>query len=54
MWAKHTGPLCELRNTYKIMVLKSIGKKHLEGLKHGFVDNIKMNLKQVGYENVNR
>jgi hypothetical protein len=41
-----------MRNAYKILVGKSEGKKPLGRLRHIWVDNIKINLKEIGWEGV--
>jgi hypothetical protein len=41
-----------MRNAYKIVVRKPQGKKPLGRPRHGWDDNIKMNIKEIGYEGV--
>jgi hypothetical protein len=36
------------RNAYRILVGKPEGKRLLERLRHRWVDNIKMNLREIG------
>jgi len=51
-WAGHVALVGKKRNTYKILVGKPDGKKQLGRLRRRFGDNIKMKLKEIGYEGV--
>jgi hypothetical protein len=43
----------EMRNTYKILVGKSEGRKPLGRPTRRWEDNIKMDLREIGWESVN-
>jgi hypothetical protein len=53
MWMVHIVCLGEMRNVYKILVGNSEGKRPLGGPRHRWKDNIKLNLKEIGFEGVN-
>jgi hypothetical protein len=42
----------EMRNVYRSSVRKPEGKRPLERARHRWEDNIKMNLKEIGCENM--
>jgi hypothetical protein len=42
----------EMRNVYKILVRKSEGKRPFGRPKHRWKDNIRMDLKEIGWESV--
>jgi hypothetical protein len=42
----------EVRNAYKILVRKSEGKRPLRRHRHGWEDNIKVDLKEIGWKGV--
>jgi hypothetical protein len=44
----------EMRNAYRIFVLEPEGKRLLRIPRRGWKHNIKMNLKDIGYEGVDR
>jgi hypothetical protein len=48
IWAGHVARMGETRNAYKILVGKPEGKKPLGRLRHRWVDNIKMDLRDIG------
>jgi hypothetical protein len=43
-----------MRNVYKILVGKPEGKRSLGRLRRRWEDNIRMDLKEIGWENVDR
>jgi hypothetical protein len=43
----------EKRKAYRILVVKPEGKKPLERLRRGWVDNIKMDLREIGWGGMN-
>jgi len=51
-WAGHVVLVRKKRNTYKILVGKPDGKKRLGRSRRRFGDNIKIELKEIGYEGV--
>jgi hypothetical protein len=50
-WAGQVARMGEMRNTYRILVGKSEGKRPLERLR--WEDNIKINFTEIGWEGVN-
>jgi hypothetical protein len=48
----HVARIEEMRNTYKIVFGKPEGMRPLGRSKRRWEDNIKMNLKEIGWENV--
>jgi hypothetical protein len=44
-WAGNVARMGEMRNTYSILVGKPEGKRPLGRPRHGWVDNIKMDLR---------
>jgi len=44
----------EMRNAYKILVAKPEGNRTLRRPKHIWEDNIKMDIKEIGYESVDK
>jgi hypothetical protein len=48
-WAGHVARMGEKGNTYRLFVGKPEGKKPLGRPRHGWVDNIKMDLVEVGW-----
>jgi hypothetical protein len=42
----------EMRNVYKILVAKSEGKRPLGRTKRGWEDNIRMHIREIGWEGV--
>jgi hypothetical protein len=51
-WAKHAANLGEMRNSYKILVVKPVRKKSFGRLRGRYEDNIKMNLEVMRCETV--
>jgi hypothetical protein len=48
-WAGHVARMGELRNAYRILVGKSDEKRPLGRPRHRWVDNIKMDLREIGW-----
>jgi hypothetical protein len=46
-WAGHTTRMGKKRNAYKILVGKPEGEKSLEGQRHRWLNNIKMDLREI-------
>jgi hypothetical protein len=51
-WAKHVAQMGEMRNAYKIVVGKPEGKGPLRIYRHEWEDNIRMDLEEIGREDV--
>jgi hypothetical protein len=51
-WAGHTACMGVMRNAYKILVRKPHGKRPFERHRHRWEDNIRMDLKEIVWENV--
>jgi hypothetical protein len=51
-WAGHVARMGENRNAYKALVGKQEGKRPLGGPRRRWVDNIKMNLREIGWDGV--
>jgi hypothetical protein len=49
-WAGHIACIRETRNAYKVLVGKSEGKRPFVILRHRWEDNIKMDVKEMGWE----
>jgi hypothetical protein len=49
-WAGHVARMGETRNTYRILVGKPEGKRPLGRPICGWVDNIKMDLRKIGWD----
>jgi hypothetical protein len=47
-WAGHVARMGEKRNAYRLLVGKPEGKRPLERSKRRWVDNIKMDLLEIG------
>jgi hypothetical protein len=47
-WAGHVARIGEKRNMYRLLVGKPEGKRPLGRLRHRWIDNIKMNLLEIG------
>jgi hypothetical protein len=47
-WAGHIARMGEKRNAYRILVRKPEGKRPLGRPRRGWVDNIKMDLREIG------
>jgi hypothetical protein len=48
-WVGHVARMGEKRNAYRIFVGKPDGKRPLGRPRRGWVDNIKMNLRELGW-----
>jgi hypothetical protein len=51
-WAGHVARLGEKRNAYRILVGKPEGKRPHGRPRHRWVDNIKMDLREIGWDGV--
>jgi hypothetical protein len=51
-WAGHEARMGDTRNAYRILVGKPEGKRPLERPRHRWVDNIKMDLREIGWDGV--
>jgi hypothetical protein len=49
-WAGHITGMWEKRNAYKILVGKPEGKRPLGRPRHSWVENIKMDLREIGWD----
>jgi hypothetical protein len=49
-WAEHVAPIEEKRNVYRILVGKPEGKRPLGRLRRRWVGNIKMDLRDIGFD----
>jgi hypothetical protein len=47
-WAGHVAPKGEKRNTYRMLVGNPEGKRPLQRPRHRWVDNIKVDLREIG------
>ena len=47
-WAGHVAHMGEERGVYRVLVGKSEGRRPLGRRRHGWVDNIRMDLQEVG------
>jgi hypothetical protein len=52
-WAGHVTRPEEGRNAFKLLMGKSIGRRHLGGARHIWEDNISMNRKEMGIKTRN-
>jgi hypothetical protein len=52
-WAGHIARMKEKRNVYRLLVGKPAGKRRLGRPRHGWIDNIKMDLLEMGLGGVN-
>jgi hypothetical protein len=52
-WAGHVAQMGEKRNTYRLLVGKPEGKRPLGRPRRRWVDNIRMDLGEVGWSDVN-
>jgi len=48
----HVAHMSKMRNAYKILVRKPDRKRQLQNLKHIWEDNIRLNLRETGWEDV--
>jgi hypothetical protein len=51
-WADHVARMGEERNAYRLLVRKPEGKRPLGRLRRSWVDNIRMDLGEVGWGDV--
>jgi hypothetical protein len=51
-WAGHVARMGEKRNAYRILVGKPDGKRPLGRPRHRWLDNIKMYLREIGWDEV--
>jgi hypothetical protein len=51
-WAEHVALMGEKRNAFKFLVGKPEGKRLLRRPRHRWVDNFRMNLREVGWGDV--
>jgi hypothetical protein len=51
-WAEHVSRMGEKKNTHKILVGKPEGKRPLGRPRRRWVDNIKMDLREIGWDGV--
>jgi hypothetical protein len=51
-WAGHVARIGEKRNAYKILVRKPEGKRPLGRPRRRWVDNIKMDLREIGWDDM--
>jgi transcription termination factor 2 len=49
-WAGHVARMEETRNAYRILVRKPKGKRPLGRPKHRWVDDIKMDFREIGWD----
>jgi hypothetical protein len=52
IWARHVARMGEKRNTYRLLVGKPVGRSSLGRPRRGWVDNIRMDLGEVGWGDV--
>jgi hypothetical protein len=52
-WAGHAACIGEMRNAYNILSGKPEGNRPLGRPRHRWEDNIRMDLKEIGWEGVN-
>jgi hypothetical protein len=50
IWAGHVARMGEKRNAYRILVGKSEGKRPLGRRRRRWVNNIKMDLREIGWD----
>jgi hypothetical protein len=49
-WSGHVARMRAMRNAYRILVGKPEGKRPLERPRHRWVDNIKIHLREIGWD----
>jgi hypothetical protein len=49
-WAGHVARMGEKRNAYRILVGKPEGKRSLRRPRHRWVDNIKIDIREIGWD----
>jgi hypothetical protein len=52
IWAEHVARMGEKRNAYRILVGKPEGRRPLGRPRRTWVDNIKMDLREIGWSGV--
>jgi hypothetical protein len=52
IWSGHVARMVELRNAYRILVGKPAGKSPLGRARYRWVDNIKIDLREIGWDGV--
>jgi hypothetical protein len=52
-WAEHVERMGEVRGAYNILVGRPEGRRSLGRPRHRWEDNIKMELREIGFGNVN-
>jgi hypothetical protein len=52
-WAGHVARMGEKRNVYRLLVGKPEGKRPLGRSRHRWIDNIKMDLLEIGWRELN-
>jgi hypothetical protein len=52
-WAGHVAHIEEIRNSYKFLVGESEGKRTLRRPRNRWEGNIRMDLREIGWEGVN-
>jgi hypothetical protein len=52
-WTEHVARMGEKRNAYRILVGKPEGKRPLRRPRRRWVDNIKMDLREIGWDGMN-
>jgi hypothetical protein len=53
-WAGHVARMGETRNAYRILVVQPEGKRPLGRQRRRWVDNIKMDLREIGWDGMDR
>jgi hypothetical protein len=53
-WAGHVARMGDKRNTYRILVGKPEGKRPLGRPRRRWVDNIKIDLREIGWDGMDR
>jgi hypothetical protein len=48
-WAGHVAQMRDKKNTCRLLVRKPEGRRQLSGPRHRWIDNIKMDLGQIGW-----
>jgi hypothetical protein len=51
-WAMHVARMGKRRNAHRILVRKPEGRRPLGRPRHGWVDNIKMDLRETGWDDM--
>jgi hypothetical protein len=53
-WAGHVAQMRKTRNAYRILVVKPEGRRPLGRPRRKWVDNIEINLKEIGWYGLDR